>query len=74
MNAWMARREPMPAGFFGIAAGTLALAGAWRVAVKLWAVLPLAASALTIAALVIWGSVIALYAHKWVAHRDAARK
>ena len=74
MNAWMARREPMPAGFFGIAVGMLALAGAWRVAAKLWEVPPLVASALTIAALAVWAAIMALYMYKWVVHRDAALK
>lgn len=74
MNAWMARHEPMPAGLFGTAVGMLALAGAWRVAAKLWQVPPAAASALTIVALLVWAAILALYAMKWVVHAEAARK
>ncbi len=73
MNAWMTKHEPMPAGFFGIAVGTLALAGAWRVAAKLWEV-PAAATALTVLALIVWAAVMAMYGVKWIAHREAARK
>lgn len=74
MYAWMTKHEPMPAGFFGIAVGTLALGGAWRVAAKLWEVPAFAASALTVLGLVVWAAVMAMYALKWVAHREAARK
>jgi tellurite resistance protein len=74
MNGWAARHEPMPAGFFGIAVGMLAIAGAWRVAAKLWQVPPAAATALTIVALVVWAVITSLYALKWVAHPVAARK
>jgi tellurite resistance protein len=74
MNAWMTKHEPMPAGFFGIAVGTLALAGAWRVAAMLWEVPAFAGTALTVLALVVWAAVMAMYGLKWVAHREAARK
>ncbi len=74
MNEWMMKHEPMPAGFFGIAVGTLALAGAWRVAARLWEVPAFAGTALTVVGLVVWAAVMAMYALKWVAHRDAARK
>ena len=43
-------RGPMPAAFFGIAVGALALANAWRVGVRIWhlpAVLPLSNASLT---------------------------
>ncbi|WP_321951085.1 dicarboxylate transporter/tellurite-resistance protein TehA [Paraburkholderia bannensis] len=74
MNTWIAKHEPMPAGFFGIAVGTLALAGAWRVAAKLWEVPASIGTALTIVALVVWAAVMAMYGLKWVAHREAAQK
>lgn len=74
MNAWITKHEPMPAGFFGIAVGALALAGAWRVAAKLWEVPTVAAQVLTVVALVVWGAITAMYAIKWIAHREAARK
>lgn len=73
MNARLARLAPMPAGFFGIAVGMLALAGAWRVAAKLWQVPESAATLATVAALAVWVVVMALYALKWIAYRDAAR-
>jgi tellurite resistance protein len=74
MNESMARREPVPAGFFGIAVGSLALAGAWRVAAKIWQVPPVAAQVLTVAALVVWAAITILYLQKWLVHREAARK
>ncbi|WP_118182679.1 dicarboxylate transporter/tellurite-resistance protein TehA [Paraburkholderia phosphatilytica] len=65
-------REPMPAGFFGIAVGTLALAGAWRVGVKLWALPADLAALATSVALVVWLAVMAGYAHKWLTNRESA--
>lgn len=73
MNASLARLAPMPAGFFGIAVGTLALSGAWRAAVKLWQIPSSAATLVTVVALAVWAVVMALYAYKWIAHREAAR-
>lgn len=72
MNTWMARREPMPAGLFGIAVGTLALAGAWRQAEKLWDLPQSVALFATIAAVVIWAAITAMYGLKWIVHREAA--
>ncbi|WP_322015612.1 dicarboxylate transporter/tellurite-resistance protein TehA [Paraburkholderia sp. J12] len=74
MNAWITKHEPMPAGFFGIAVGMLALAGAWRVAAKLWQVPQQAAMLMTMVAVMVWVAVMTLYALKWLVHREAAHK
>ncbi len=60
----------IPASFFGIAVGMLALANAWRVASRLWPLPPVIAHGLTLAALATWLVVGAFYARKWL--QDAA--
>ncbi|WP_430231340.1 dicarboxylate transporter/tellurite-resistance protein TehA [Paraburkholderia tropica] len=65
-------REPMPAGFFGMAVGILALAATWRVGVRLWHLPVHAATAATALALLIWVTVLAGYARKWRIQREAA--
>jgi tellurite resistance protein len=62
----------MPAAFFGIAVGALAMANAWRVAERIWHMPVAAASLLTLAALAVWVAVLAGYARKWLVHREAA--
>ncbi|WP_321790978.1 dicarboxylate transporter/tellurite-resistance protein TehA [Caballeronia sp. J97] len=66
-------RAPMPVAFFGIAVGSLALAGAWRAAARVWTMIPDAAPALlTAGALVVWVALLAAYGRKWLVARDAA--
>ncbi|CAM2153703.1 tellurite resistance protein [Pararobbsia alpina] len=64
---------PMPASFFGIAVGPLALAAAWRVAVPLWHLPAIVADALTVGSLLVWVAILAGYAHTWWRHPAAAR-
>ncbi|MGF6299005.1 tellurite resistance protein TehA-like permease [Paraburkholderia sp. WC7.3g] len=47
-------RGAVPAGFLGIAVGTLALANLWRVAIRLWHLPAVAGSVVTVAALAVW--------------------
>lgn len=66
-------RTPVPVSFFGIAVGLLALGNAWRLATPLWHLSSAVAPTLLGAGLVMWLAMLVLYAHKWLAHRDAAR-
>lgn len=66
------KRAPMPAGFFGIAVGALALANAWRVGVRLWDLPQLASEVLSAAALAVWLSLVIAYVRKWLVQREAA--
>jgi tellurite resistance protein len=63
----------MPASFFGIAVGSLALANAWRVAARIWHVPAGVVDTLTFAALAVWVIVLAAYVRKWYAQRSQAR-
>ncbi|WP_250451581.1 dicarboxylate transporter/tellurite-resistance protein TehA [Caballeronia sp. ATUFL_M2_KS44] len=65
-------QAPMPAAFFGIAVGSLALAGAWRAAANVWAIPQSVPALLTVAALAVWILLMAAYAHKWLTRRDDA--
>ena len=65
-------RAPIPASFFGIPVGLLAFANTWHVAVRLWHVPADVAQALTLSGLAAWAVLLALYAHKWLAHRAEA--
>ncbi|MDR5765230.1 MULTISPECIES: dicarboxylate transporter/tellurite-resistance protein TehA [unclassified Caballeronia] len=65
-------RAPMPAAFFGIAVGGLALAGAWRAAARVWAIPDAVPAWLTAGALVVWIAVLVAYGRKWLVQRDAA--
>jgi tellurite resistance protein len=67
-----AKAAPMPVAFFGIAVGSLALAGAWRAAARVWAVPHAVPAMLTAGALVVWIALLIAYAHKWLARRDDA--
>ena len=66
------QRALIPASYFGIAVGFLALANAWRVAARLWQLPEQLASALTVAALLVWLAVLVAYAGKWLLRRDEA--
>ncbi|WP_250513168.1 dicarboxylate transporter/tellurite-resistance protein TehA [Caballeronia sp. INDeC2] len=63
---------PMPVAFFGIAVGSLALAGAWRAAARVWTIPEALPALLTAGALVVWLAVLFAYGRKWVVQRDAA--
>ena len=65
-------RAPMPVAFFGIAVGSLALAGAWRAAARVWTIPDAVPTLLTAAALVVWLALSIAYARKWLVERDAA--
>ena len=66
------KRIAMPAGFFSIAVGSLALANAWRVGVRIWHLPEAVAEGLTLAALAVWLVLVLAYAHKWLARREEA--
>ncbi|WP_233852502.1 dicarboxylate transporter/tellurite-resistance protein TehA [Paraburkholderia sp. HD33-4] len=66
-------RGAVPAGFLGIAVGSLALANLWRVAIRLWHLPALAGSVVTVAALAVWVILLFAYAHKWFAQTADAR-
>ena len=68
-----ANNAVMPASFFGIAVGSLALGNAWRVAARIWPVPAGVADVLTFTALAVWVVVLAAYARKWYAQRSQAR-
>ncbi|BEU24420.1 dicarboxylate transporter/tellurite-resistance protein TehA [Paraburkholderia sp. 22B1P] len=63
----------MPASFFGIAVGPLALANAWRVAARIWPMPAGIVDTLTFVALAVWVIVLAAYARKWFVQRSQAR-
>jgi tellurite resistance protein len=63
----------MPVAFFGIAVGSLALANAWRVGVRIWHLPAGVADLFTLAALAIWLVILLTYAHKWLVCRAEAR-
>ncbi|AUT73081.1 dicarboxylate transporter/tellurite-resistance protein TehA [Paraburkholderia hospita] len=63
----------MPASFFGIAVGSLALANAWRVAARIWHLPAGIVDTLTFVALGVWVIVLAAYARKWFVQRSQAR-
>ena len=69
----MDKRTQVPASFFGIAVGMLALANAWRVAGRLWPLPPGIAHGLTLAALATWLVVGAFHARKWLQDAAAAK-
>ena len=65
-------RAPMPVAFFGIAVGSLALAGAWRAAARVWTIPDAVPMLFTAVALVVWLALLAAYGRKWLVERDAA--
>ncbi|WP_144107259.1 dicarboxylate transporter/tellurite-resistance protein TehA [Paraburkholderia sp. BCC1886] len=66
-------RRFIPVGFFGIAVGLLALANAWRVAVRIWGFPADAATAFTIVSVAFWLFLVAMYLQKWIADRSTAQ-
>ena len=67
-----ATRTPVPLAFFSIPVGLLAFANTWHVGARLWHLPADVATALSLAGLATWLVLLALYAHKWLAHRTAA--
>jgi tellurite resistance protein len=62
----------VPASFFGIVLGVIALGSGWRVAADLWHLPRGIGEAILVAGVAIWGVLAAMYAAKWIRHRDAA--
>ncbi len=60
---------PMPVAFFGIAVGSLALAGAWRAAARDWTLPHGLPALLTAGALAVWITLLVAYGHKWLTQR-----
>jgi tellurite resistance protein len=67
------KRGAVPAGFLGIAVGSLALANLWRVAIRLWHLPAVAGTVVTIAALAVWVVILFAYGHKWFTQTAEAR-
>lgn len=66
------QRAPLPVSYFSMAVGVLALANAWRVAVRLWPLPAWSAVAVGAAGLALWLVLLGLYAHKWLRRRADA--
>lgn len=62
----------LPASFFALTLGLAETGNAWRFAHHLWALPPLAGEVLQMLAVLSFLLFLALYAHKWMAHRAAA--
>jgi len=62
----------LPASFFALTLGLAETGNAWRFAHNLWALPPLAGEVLQALAVLSFVLLLALYAHKWIAHRAAA--
>ncbi|MDB5818112.1 MAG: C4-dicarboxylate transporter/malic acid transport protein [Rhizobacter sp.] len=62
----------VPTSFFGMAVGLLALANAWRVAVRLWALPTLVPQLIADLGLAVWAALLLLTAWKWAFLRDEA--
>ncbi|HEX3379235.1 MAG TPA: dicarboxylate transporter/tellurite-resistance protein TehA [Paraburkholderia sp.] len=66
-------RGAVPAGFLGIAVGSLAFANLWHVAIRLWHLPAVVGTVMTVAALAVWVVLLFAYAHKWFAQTAEAR-
>jgi tellurite resistance protein len=62
---------PIPASFFSMAVGTLALGQAWQVAARLWNVPIGVVHGFTALGLLVWLTITVLYAHQWWTRRAA---
>lgn len=62
----------LPASFFALTLGFAETGNAWRFAHDLWALPSLAGEVLQALAVLSFLLFAALYAHKWLAHREAA--
>lgn len=63
----------VPAGFFGIVLGLAGLGGTWRAAHQAWGMPAVVGEVLMLGATVVWAVLLAFYAWKWIAAREAAR-
>jgi tellurite resistance protein len=66
------KNKLLPASFFALTLGLAETGNAWRFARNLWALPPLAGEVLQALAVLSFLLFLALYAHKWLAHRAAA--
>ena len=74
VNGALAPAFPLvPAGFFGIVLGLLGLSAAWRAGSRLWRLPPFAGDALAFGGILVWATVLVLFAAKWVLAREAAQ-
>ena len=64
--------KTIPASFFGIVLGVMALGNDWRVAAGLWNLPRGIGETIMLLGAGIWGLLAAMYAAKWVWHRDEA--
>jgi tellurite resistance protein len=62
----------IPASFFGIVLGVIALGSDWRAAAELWSLPRGIGEGIMLLGFVIWAVLVALYAAKWAWHRDDA--
>lgn len=62
----------VPAAFFGMPLGLIALGLAWRSAAAVWRVPPLIEASLIWSGSVLWLYLFAVYLAKWIWHREAA--
>jgi tellurite resistance protein len=62
----------IPASFFGIVLGVIALGSDWRAAAELWNLPRGVGEAIMLLGVAIWGLLVAMYAAKWAWHRDDA--
>jgi tellurite resistance protein len=65
-------RISVPASFFGIVLGVLALGSDWRAAAALWNLPRGVGEAITLIGVGTWALLVVLYAAKWAWHRDEA--
>ena len=66
------KNKLLPASFFALTLGLAETGNAWRLAHHLWSLPPLGGELLQALAVLSFIVFIALYAHKWLAHRAAA--
>lgn len=66
------REVSIPASFFGVVLGVIALGSDWLAAAGSWNVPPGIGAAIMLAGVCIWAALVALYAAKWIWQRDEA--
>jgi len=62
----------IPASFFAMVLGVIALGGGWRVAIRIWPVTPAIGEVIMLLGAALWLLLIVLYAGKWLVAREAA--
>ena len=65
-------RKAIPASFFGIVVGTLALSTVWLIAEKIWFHTAIMSTALAVFGVSLWTFLVIRYALKWILQRSAA--